>query len=181
MTHQAGNTYSTERICARGGVPGDTAHGQILALFTVAAAFRATRRRHNLGRGEDRSPHKSGARWWEGPGSSQPPPAQPRGGQDTGASGQLATMGLPALQNAPGLRRVLEWPSEAVRSKRRVIYRKEEEEQSERQRRGLGPQRNQRLMRSREEKVGEAEERNRARKSQGPDLERNQQRWVCGG
>lgn len=82
MTHQAGNTYSTERICARGGAPGDTAHGQILALFTVAAAFRATRRRHNLGRVEDRSPHKSGARTVGGPWHLAAPtrPAQRRTG-----------------------------------------------------------------------------------------------------
>lgn len=51
-TQPAGNTHSTERICARGGAPGGAAHGQILALFTVTAAFRATRRRHNLAGGE---------------------------------------------------------------------------------------------------------------------------------
>lgn len=60
VTHPAGNTHSAES--ARGGAPGGTAHGQILALFTVAAAFRATRRRHNLGQGEDRLPRESWAR-----------------------------------------------------------------------------------------------------------------------
>jgi hypothetical protein len=48
--------WLVEGISARGGAPGGAAHGQILTLFTVAAAFRATRWRHNLGGGENQSP-----------------------------------------------------------------------------------------------------------------------------
>lgn len=44
-----GASHLAERICARGRAPGGAAHGQILAFLTVAAAFRTTRRRHNLG------------------------------------------------------------------------------------------------------------------------------------
>lgn len=51
-----GWTYRVQRICARGGAPGGAAHGQILALFAVASAFRATRWRHNLSREKGESP-----------------------------------------------------------------------------------------------------------------------------
>lgn len=44
---QAFRLWRVQRICARGRAPGGAAHGQILALFAVASAFRATRWRHN--------------------------------------------------------------------------------------------------------------------------------------
>lgn len=48
-----GNTHRAEGIRARRGAPGAAAHGQILALLAVAAAFREARWRHNLGEGTD--------------------------------------------------------------------------------------------------------------------------------
>lgn len=86
MANSAGNTHSSERICARGGAPGGAAHGQILALFAVAAAFRATRWRHNLDRGKDRSPR----------GATALGPAQV--GQDAGFP-------LPGFQESPSCAR----------------------------------------------------------------------------
>lgn len=63
-----GWTYRVQRICARGGAPGGAAHGQILALFAVASAFRATRWRHNLSREKGESPS----------GKSRPVPGPPQ-------------------------------------------------------------------------------------------------------
>lgn len=50
-TGAVSNTHRSEGIRARRGAPGAAAHGQILALLAVAAPFRETRWRHNLGEG----------------------------------------------------------------------------------------------------------------------------------
>lgn len=67
-----GNTHSAERIRARGRAPGGAAHGQILALFAVAAAFRATRRRHNLSRERTNHRVRVGPGWRGRPSIAQP-------------------------------------------------------------------------------------------------------------
>ena len=81
-TGAVGNTHRAEGICARRGAPGAAAHGQILALLAVAAAFREMRWRHNLGEGTDHQVR-------EAPGQRghphitqlpQPRPAQARAG-----------------------------------------------------------------------------------------------------
>lgn len=82
------NTHRAEGIRARCGAPGAAAHGQILALLAVAAPFRETRWRHNLGEGTDHQVR-------EAPGQRghphitqlpQPRPAQARAGPCGGVS-----------------------------------------------------------------------------------------------
>lgn len=116
----AGNTHSAEGICARGGAPGGAAHGQILALLAVAAAFRATRRRHNLGggAGEEQSLHERGARP-----AGAPQHCTARGGQGTGLHGSPpATRGLLVAQDPPRLGKALEWPLEGGGSKESYLW-----------------------------------------------------------
>lgn len=119
MANSAGNTHSSERICARGGAPGGAAHGQTLALFTVAAAFRATRWWHNLDTGKDRSPREGRARLVQ-------PLAQP-GRTGCWASRCLASRSAGSSQVTKSLRVALRG-SES----KEIIYRKKGEEQRER-------------------------------------------------
>ena len=81
-----GNTHCAEGIRARRGAPGAAAHGQILALLAVAAAFRKARWRHNLGEGTDyrvrevpgQRGHPNIAQF---PPYPKPPPASPGEGE----------------------------------------------------------------------------------------------------
>jgi len=99
-TGAVSNTHRSEGIRARRGAPGAAAHGQILALLAVAAPFRETRWRHNLGEGTNHQVR-------EAPGQRehphitqlpQPRPAQARAGPCGGGGVSCLHTILPGSQ-----------------------------------------------------------------------------------
>lgn len=152
-----GNTHRAEGIRARRGAPGAAAHGQILALLAVAAAFREARWRHNLGEGTDyqvrevpgQQGHPNIAQF---PPYPKPPPASPGEG---GGFAEVTQGGLLVAQDPPGLPRALAPDSGRVeRAAEKVIGRKERNKETKVR---MEAQQAQRLsvVREREQRVGD--------------------------
>lgn len=166
------HTHSAERVCAQGRAPGGAAHGQILALLAVAAAFRATRRRHNLGRqvggGGDRSLHERGPGQRGAPQHRTAPHAQSQGGQKaTGCEGSPGwaepSEGPLEGQGVGGAKSHLQEEKRGTRDRLRRPQRAKRLRESEGERAGWG-------------RAGVGGELGWGEKESRPDLQRKQQR-----